>query len=137
MFKKEMIEKLGNIFKFKKNTFDFYSTEFEQDTLFIEVVDCHERITDGLATAKIVGELVYFSQVDKIKYGQMIKSIEKASPIDKKNFFFYDIDKQNTSSQARMINIAERRISFVYLYEGQFDPDKGTITSLDMNCCNN
>ncbi len=131
MFREKMKEDLTKIFKFKKTTFDAYSAEFEQETLFIEVHDTHERMMEGKATARVVGELVYFSQVDKMKYGQVIKSIERAENIDKKKFFFYDIDKQNTSSQARLINIAERRISFVYLYEDQYDPDQGKITSLE------
>lgn len=131
-----MIEKLTEIFKFKKTTFDSYSQEFEQDTLFIEVDVTHERITKKGVSMRVTGDLIYFSQVDRIKYGKMIKLIEEANAIDKNGFFFYDVDKQNVSSQARMINIAERRISFVYLYLGPYDPDKGEITSLEMDCCN-
>lgn len=137
MFKKEMIAKLIEIFKIKKTTFDAYSDEYEQDTLFIEVDDCHERVHNGGVSMRVMGDLVYFSQVDRIKYGNMIKLLEQANAVDKKMFFFYDIDKQNVSSQARLQNIVERRISFVYLYNGEYDPDKGNITSLDMNCCNN
>lgn len=136
MFRKELKEKLENIFKFKKTTFDAYSQEFEQETLFIEVQETHERVLGkGSVSMKIVGDLIYFGQVDKIKFGQVIKSIEQANADDKKMFFFYDIDRQNTSSQSRIINLLERRISFVYLYNGQYDPDKGEITSLEMDCC--
>lgn len=137
MFKKELKEKLESIFKFKKTTFDAYSDEFEQDTLFIEVQDLLERVYSGGVSIKITGDLIYFSQVDKLKYGLMIKLIEQANAIDKNLFFFYDVDKQNVSSQAKLINIAERRVSFVYLYSGEYDPDKGEITSLEMDCCNN
>lgn len=137
MFRKEMTKALENIFKFKKTTFDAYSDEFEQDTLFVEVQQTHERVGKGIVAMRVTGDLIYFSQVDKIKYGTMIKLIEQSNASDKNPFLFYDIDKQNLSSQARMQNIAERRISFVYLYSGSYDPDKGEITSLDMNCCNN
>lgn len=141
MFKKELKEKLENIFKFtgdkRRTTFDAYSQEFEQDTLFIEIGEENPRITSAGVSMRIEGELVYFSQVDKIKYGNMIKLIEQALPIDKNKFFFYDIDKPNLSSQARMQNIVERRISFVYLYTGSYNPDKGEMTSLEMDCCNN
>lgn len=137
MFKKEMIKHLEAIFKFKKTTFDAYSDEFEQDTLFVEVQDCKERVTKDGVAIKVVGDLIYFGQVDKIKYGKMIKLIEEANAIDKNPFFFYDIDRQNVSSQARMVNIAERRISFNFFYLGPYDPDKGEITSLEMDCCNN
>lgn len=137
MFKKEMKAKLEAVFKFKKTTFDAYSQEYEQDVLFVEIHDCKESVKTDSVAMRITGDLVYFSQVDKIKYGQMIKLIELAKADDKNSFFFYDIDKQNVSSQARLIDIAERRISFQYLYKGQFDPDKGVITSLNMDCCNN
>jgi len=137
MFKKDMLKKLENIFKFKKTTFDAHSDEFEQDTLFIEVQECKERITSKGAVIKVIADLIYFSQVDRIKYGNMIKLIEQANPIDKNPFFFYDIDKKNVSSQANIINITERRISCHFFYTGEYDPEKGEITSLDMDCCNN
>jgi len=136
MFKKQLKQQLESIFKFRKTTFDAYSDDFEQDTLFVEVQEVSERVYGDGISMKVTGDLIYFSQVDKIKYGLMIKLIEQANAIDKNPFFFYDIDKQNVSSQAKIINIAERRISFTYLYTGEYDPDKGEITSLEMDCCN-
>lgn len=137
MFRKQMIKELEAIFKFKKTTFNAYSDEFEQDTLFIEVQETHERVGKGIVAMRVTGDLIYFSQVDKLKYGTMIKLIEQANAIDKNPFFFYDVDKENVSSQARLQNITERRIGFVYLYSGQYDPDKGLLTTLEMDCCNN
>jgi len=137
MFKDKMKAQLKGIFKFKDTTFDAYSDEYEQDVLFIEVRECIERVFSGGISMKVTGDLIYFSQVDRIKYGNMIKLIEKANASDKNPFLFYDIDNVNNSSQARIQNKVERRISFTYLYTGEFDPDKGEMTSLEMDCCNN
>lgn len=133
MFRSDLKRRLDKIFQFRKTTFDDYSDEFEQDTLFIEVELSRPKISGkdgGLQTARVVGSLVVFSQDNKLPFGYMAKQIEKADPALKANLHFYDIDSDRPDSQARLQNIHERRTSFVFLYDSQYDPDKGEITSL-------
>lgn len=131
-----MAEKLSRIFGMRKTTFDAPSVNsttgsFEQDTLFIEVSECNSRVTAGMQYAKVLGSLVVFSQFDKMPFGFFNKKIEQADIDDKKEFFFFDIDLNPASSPARFQNIAERRVRFVYLYAGQYDPEHGSLTSVE------
>lgn len=131
MFRKEMQAKLSRIFGLRKTTFDAYSDSFEQDTLFIQVLEANSRATTKNQTARVTGTLIVFSQMDKMPYGYFAKKIEQASGDDTKDFFFYDIDVSPANSPARVQNISERRVSFVYLYKAQYDPEHGTITSVE------
>lgn len=136
MFKKDLLRRLEIIFDFAKTTFDAPSEEFEQDTLFIEIAFARPRMSNksgGLETAKVVGSLIVYSQDNRLAYGTFSKRIEQAPPAIKRPFFFYDIDTDDASSPARERNIHERRLSFVFLYESQYDPDKGQLTTLVVN----
>lgn len=136
MFRSELSTKLAQIFEFKKTSFDIPSTDshtgsFEQETLFIEISECPSRMTDGMAYAKVTGSIVVFSQVDKMPYGYFSKKIHKADSSLTKDFFFYDIDLSPVSSPARVQNITERRVRFIYLYKAQYDPAHGSLTSVE------
>ncbi len=104
---------------------------FEQDTLFIEINECNSRMTDGMAYAKILGSLVVFAQMDKMPFGYFSKRIYKADHSLTKDLFFFDIDLNPINSPARLQNISERRVRFVYLYSAQYDPEHGELTSLE------
>jgi hypothetical protein len=136
VFRAELQAKLQSIFGLRKTTFDAPSVNstngsFEQDTLFIEVNECNSRVTEGRAYAKVIGSLVVFSQMDKMPFGYFNKKIQQASHADTKDLFFFDIDLNPASSPARLQNITERRVRFVYLYSAQYDPAHGSITSLE------
>lgn len=131
-----MAEKLSQIFGMRKTTFDAPSVNsttgsFEQDTLFIEINEANSRVTEGMAYSKVYGSLVVFSQMDKMPFGYFNKKIQKADKAYTKDFFFFDIDLNPASSPARLQNISERRVRFVYLYSAQYDPAQGSITSLE------
>jgi hypothetical protein len=131
-----MAQKLSDIFGFKKTTFDAPSVgpngSFEQDTLFIEINEAQSRVTNGKAYAKVFGSLIVFSQMDKMPFGYFNKKIHQSDPEWTKNFFFFDIDLNPASSPARLQNISERRVRFVYLYSGDYDPAHGELTELTM-----
>lgn len=137
MFRAELAEKLTQIFGFKKTTFDAPSVSsttgtFEQETLFVEINEARSRVTEGKAFAKILGSIVCFSQMEKLPFGFFNKKIQQAPYALTKPFFFFDIDLNPANSPARIQNITERRARFVYLYSGQYDPDHGELTSLEI-----
>lgn len=137
MFRNDLRDRLENIFQFKKTTFDAPSEEYEQETLFIEIEACRPRVSGkagGLQTARVVGNLVCYSQDNKLTYGYFIKAIEQATIRDRTltaPFFFYDIDVDLAESPARMVNIHERRVSFIFFYSSQYDPDKGELSDIE------
>lgn len=133
MFKKEMQAKLKTIFGIEKVTFDEPSESFEQDCIFIEILDCKSNTGQGIATSKVRGNLSIYSQKGKLPFGFFNKKIQQADSKDTGAFFFYDVDVELQNSQSRLIDIAERRASFVYLYSGQYDPNQGQITSLEFD----
>ncbi len=136
MFREELKAKLHLIFGLRKTTFDAATINsvtgsFEQDTLFIEVNQSNSRVTEGKAYAKVEGSLVVFSQMDKMPFGYFNKRIQQADPVLTKDLFFFDIDLNPANSPARIQNITERRLRFVYLYSDQYDPAQGQITSVE------
>lgn len=132
MFRKPLEEKLKAIFGFKKVTYDAPSDAFEQDTLFIEVQQPRVKTSEGKAYARVVGQLVVYSQDNKMPYGFFSKRIEKAGNPLTKDFFFYDVDVNIENSPARTQNIAERRVSFIFFFTAQYDPSLGELTTLEI-----
>lgn len=131
-----MASKLQAIFEMRKTTFDVPSVNpqtgsFEQDTLFIEINECNSRVTEGKQFARVTGSLVVFTQTDKMPYGFFNKKIQQASYDLTRHFFFFDIDLNPVTSPARIQNITERRARFVYLYQGDYDPEHGELTSVE------
>lgn len=135
MFRADLKRRLEGIFDFEKTTYNAVSEEYEQDTLFIEIAYSRSRVSGkdgGRETARVGGTIVVYSQDNRLTYGFFIKRIEQAAAELKAPLFFYDIDVDDPASPAREINIHERRTSFVFLYDSQYDPDKGSLTELDL-----
>jgi hypothetical protein len=65
-------------------------------------------------------------------FGYFNKRIQQADHSLTKNLFFFDIDLNPLNSPARLVNILERRVRFVYLYKAQYDPAHGELTSLNV-----
>jgi len=123
------------IFGFKETSFEITGSKvYEQDVLFIDIHKCTTRISradqDGRETARVDGAITVFSQENRLTYGFFNKRIERADPALTKNLFFYDIDVDVASSEARLQNLHERRCSFVFLYDAQYDPARGSLTTL-------
>lgn len=104
---------------------------FEQETIFIQVDEPNIKTGQGTASGKVMGSFGVFAQVDKMPFGYFNRRIEKADPSLTHDLFFYDIDLNPASSPARIQNISERRVRFVYLFKTQYDPDQGEITSIE------
>lgn len=131
-----MSDKLSDIFGFKKTTYNAPSINsttgtFEQDTLFIEVDRCTSSTKEGKATAKVEGSFIVFSQIEKLPFGYFNKRIQNSDHELTKQFFFHEIDLNPANSPARLQNITERRVRFIYLYSAQYDPEHGELTSLE------
>jgi hypothetical protein len=126
MFEKSLSDRLKRIFDLKKATFDLPSESQEQECLFIEVVSSKNQVTDAKFKAKVTGKIRVFCNTDKLPYGYFSKKIAEADPEDTKDLFFYDIEENNGT----FLNIAERTMSFIYLFDGQYNPDIGDINQL-------
>ncbi len=136
MFRKDLERRLKLIFGFKKVTFsapsDGSEGTFEQDTCFVELEDCKSNAGFGQATAKVQGTIRTFTQDDKMPYGFFNKKIQQANAELTASLFFYETDTNVASSPARIQNIHERRMRFVFLYSEQYDPNQGELTSLEL-----
>lgn len=140
MFRKELEDKLKKIFGVKKTTYDAPSDDgpaatFEQDTLFIHVQQARSNPSQGKIRAKVTGSLTMFSKKDAMPFGFFSKKIHNAESALTKDFFFFDMDVDVANSPARVINISERRVSFIYFYQAKFDP-KQKITEYQGDCSN-
>lgn len=135
MFRKDLIKRLEIIFGMEKTTMLAASDSYEQDTLFVEILSSRSRASGaggGRETARVTGSLLIYSQEDRLSYGFFAKRIEQAPAAVKAPLFFYDMDVDVVDSPAREVNLHERRTSFMFLYESQYDPDRGHLTSLTL-----
>jgi hypothetical protein len=123
----EILEKLKAIFKVKDASYSEPSSAKEQDTLFIKIDESRHQILDTREVARVSGSCLIFSDSDKLSLGFYSKAIFQASRELKDKFFFHEFE----SSENIYGNIAQRSFSFVYFYEKQYDPDKGSITSVE------
>ncbi len=134
MFRKDLLNRLEQIFQLEKTTLLAPSIEFEQNTLFVEVIESRARMSGddgGRETAKVIGNITVYSQDNVLTYGFFTKAIERADPALTRPFIFFDVDVDLPQSQARIQNIHERRTSFVFLYDSQYDPNRGELTELE------
>jgi hypothetical protein len=129
MFEKSLSEKLKKIFDFKKVTFSTPSDSQEQETLFINVERANSYIKEGRQISRVNGKLTVFANSDKLPYGYFSKCLEKASALDTKDLYFFDLEENAGTYQ----NISERSMGFMFLYNSQYDPEIGSITSLEVN----
>ena len=135
MFKDDLQRRLCKIFDVKKTTYDAPGDSFEQDTIFVSIAKSTARVSDmkgGRETAKVEGSLTMYSQNNRLPFGFFNKRIEQADKQYTNNLFFYDIDVDVEASPARLQNIHERRVGFIFLYDSQYDPERGQLTSLDL-----
>ncbi len=130
MFRNEMKDKLKAIFGVPKVSFDEPGESYEQDCLFVQILESQANTGQGRARAKVLGAVMMFSQKGKLPFGFFNKRIQNADKSLTKDFFFFDIDVDAQNSPARLQNISERRASFIYLYSAQYDPNQGQLTSI-------
>ena len=118
---------LKRIFAVKKVTYAEPGESQEQDCIFVEVESAPFKMTDGIARAKVTGKLYINGQNDKLTFGFFSKAIDLAPHEYTKHFFFSDFE-QNTK---RFQNLVQRSVSFIYFFSSQYDPELGTITSIE------
>lgn len=123
-----MVASLKRIFDLDKVTFDNPGESNEQNCMFIQVEKADVRIRDGRQISKSMGTLRVFANADKLPYGFFAKKIAEASPVDTERFFFGAEENLGTFQ-----NIAERRFSFVFLLDSQYDPALGTISEVNIS----
>jgi len=123
-------EKLKAIFDVKRCTLNAEAPDaVEQETLFVRVESSRGVIKDGRELYRVIGQAFVFGQADKFPIGYFPKRIKDASPADSTAFFFYDIEETTGVYQ----NLVRRSFSFIYFFDGQYDPDNGTITTLNLS----
>lgn len=127
MFEQELEDKFKRIFDLKKCSFDLPSETHEQECLFVNIESSNNHFRDGRAVGKVTGSISVYANPDKLPYGYFSKKIVEAKPEDTKDLYFYDIEK-NTQT---MSGISERKMSFIYLYDMQYNPNIGELTSLE------
>ncbi len=134
MFKKEMERRLKSIFGIEKVTFSAPSPDApEQDTLFVEIDSSRPRpYGKDRISCKVTGKLVMYSQAERLTFGFFSRKLEQAVTEDSAPFIFMpEVDV--AGSQARYQNIHERVLPFIFLYDAQYDPDRGSLTEIELS----
>lgn len=128
MFRADLKEKLETIFALGKTTFDLPSPDApEQECIFVEVDVAQCRKTDKRQIAKVSGKIRVYAQAGKLPYGFFSKRISEADPDLTKHLYFYDFEENRGTLQ----NVDERSCGFLFLFESQYDPNLGTLTSVE------
>jgi hypothetical protein len=125
MFEKSLKLKVERIFGIPKVTYSLPSESRDQQAIFIDVKSCYSKLIDARQIAKVEGEMICFANADKFPFGFFTKRISEAEPADTKELFFGP--EQNVGVIG---NIAERKFTFMFLFDSQYDPSLGTITEL-------
>lgn len=115
------------IFAVAKVVFDQPGESQEQDCIFIEVENSWNTFKDGRALSKVTGNLIMFGPGDKLTLGFFSRAIAQAPATLTKPLFFFDFE-ENTKRRG---NIVQRSVSFVYFFDSQYDPETGSITSVN------
>jgi hypothetical protein len=129
VFEQELSDKLKRIFGVKKVTYDEPGQSGEQECLFIEIENSNNVIKDGRAKAMVSGKAVMFGTAGKMPFGFFSKRIAEADPDDTKDFFFYDFESNTRQHRDKV----QRGFSFVYFFDSQYDPETGSITSIEIS----
>lgn len=128
MFETELKAAFKEIFKVDKITFDEPGESREQECIFVEIENARPTIRDGQEIYKVTGNAIMIAQSDKMPFGFFGKALKQADPDTTKDFFFYALE----SNTRRFRNIVQRGFSFVYFFNGQYDPDIANIESVDL-----
>lgn len=129
MFEKLLSDKFQKIFGVKKVTYDEPGESGEQECLFVEVESARNAIKDGRVKAMVSGNVVLFSTSGKLPFGFFSKKIAEADPEDTKDLFFLDFEVNSRRYRDKV----QRGFSFIYFFDGQYDPETGSITSIEFS----
>lgn len=126
-FERKLADRLQRIFGWPVK-YGQPSESQEQETLFVDIEINRGRVKDKKATARVTGTAYVYANYERVPFGYMAQRIDAAEPEDTKDLFFFDVDA-NTKT---LVNLVQRSVSFVFLFSGQYDPDDGTITSIEL-----
>lgn len=129
MFEAELKAKIKRIFDLDKVTYDQVSESMEQECSFIELDEANYSFRGVSYTGRVTGRIRVFAQGDKLPMGYFQRKIQEADYSDTQHIFFYDIE----SNTGIMNNLKERSMSFRYFFSGEYDPNLGTITSIEIS----
>lgn len=128
MFESTLKQIIKDVFDFDKVTYDAPGESLEQECVFVEVENSRSTIKDGQQLARVTGRLRIFANAEKLPYGYFTKKIDE-HPDKCRDIFFYDIEL----NAGYIGNLTERSMSFVYFFTSQYDPNQGTITSIELS----
>jgi hypothetical protein len=120
-------DKLTRIFDLH-TSFDIPSDSREQEKIYVQVDQNRTSIRDGIEVSRVTGRLRIFANSSKLPLGYIAKMIAKASPEDKKDFFFYDVEEVAGTFNS----MVERSLGFVFFYSSQYNPERGTMNSINV-----
>lgn len=129
MFRKDLAASLKKIFDLPVRfdfTADTGADPKEQETIFCQIDKASVNVKSKRAIAHVEGRIKVFANADKLPYMYFSKKLE-AAPIELTRPFFFHEGEENAGL---FENIVLRSMSFVYLFDGQYDPETGSITSL-------
>lgn len=129
MFESKLRDTLKRIFQLDRATYDQPGETQEQEVIFINVETSRNVIKDAVETAKVTGKIRVFANHDKLPYGYFSKCIAAADPSDTKDLFFYNLEENANT----FLNISERTLSFIYFFSGQYNPEVGSMTSINIS----
>ncbi len=133
MFEDALIAKLKKIFDLKVSM-DLSQIKFsdkgysgEQETLFVEILSSMTKIKDAREVARVNGKCTVFANGDKLPFGYFNKQIDLAGA-ECADLFFHDLE----GSVNVFGKLVQRSFSFVYFFNGQYNPEVGTMTSINI-----
>lgn len=129
MFKEFLKESLKKIFQLSKVTYDLPGESREQECLFVDVQSARNSIGKKKECSIVRGTIILYGSSDKIPFGFFSKKINQADAELTSNLCFYNMDENTRTIQ----NIVERRCNFIFLYSNEYDPEGGSLTSLDFD----
>jgi hypothetical protein len=123
-------EKLKRIFGVPRVTFNLENEDaIEQETLFVQLQTNRASFGEGVERARVSGSAFIYAQQKKFPLNYLMKRIKNADAADVKDLFFSDIEETDVVFQ----NLVRRSFSFLYFFTGQYDPDNGTITEIELS----
>lgn len=125
---KQLEDDLKIIFGAKKITYEQPSDLKEQECIFIEMEEPKTSFRDKKIHIVVSGRGSMFGNSEKLTIGYFAKCIERMSKELSKRFHFRNVDA-NTKYFG---NLVQRDFSFVYFFDDQYDPDTGTMTSIQL-----
>ena len=127
MFEATLEAKFKTVFDVKKVSYSLPGESEEQECLFVEVESARNQVTDGNIKIVVQGKASMFANGDKLPFGYFAKKIAEHLS-DTKDLFFFDIEANSRIYQ----NKVQRGFAFVYFFNSQYDPDLGTLNSIDI-----